>query len=95
MDDVENRNVVVPKDSIPPSVLPWVLNAVGIVELVAGVVLCLVFLPGKAEYGYEWKVGAYMSSMVWLFSGLVSAIFTFGFAKALSLLEGIYMNTPK
>jgi len=66
---------------------------VGVLAIIGGIVLCSQLWPGKVDPGYRWLTSAYMPALTWLFTGLLSGLFSFAVGAGLTYLKAIYENT--
>lgn len=80
-------------DGPPLSILSVVFWGVGIIEIMAGLVLCAELWPGAPKEGYVWKTAAYLPALTWLAAGVISGCVSWALALGLMYLKGIYLNT--
>ena len=74
------------------SIIFYVLALVG---LLGGIILCINLWPGEPDYGYGWKVAAYIPAITWLTVGVVQAALFAAIGQTLIYLQGIFNNTKQ
>jgi hypothetical protein len=66
--------------------LTELFRILGSLEIIGGVVLCCLLLPGEAGSGYQWKTLAYLPSLTWLMAGVISGCLLLAVGEALRYL---------
>lgn len=67
--------------------MAFLLKLAGWVSLIAGGIGFAVFLPGEPEYGYSWKVGAYIPAISCLAGGIFQGLLFGALGTIISYLE--------
>lgn len=58
----------------PERIMGFVLKLCAWISLLGGVITFFAFLPGEAEPGYSWKIGAYIPALAFLSAGMFQAL---------------------
>ena len=58
-----------------------ILKILGWLNIIGGIVLFFILLPGRPEAGYRWLFPKYIPAITWLFSGLISGVVFFALAR--------------
>jgi hypothetical protein len=69
--------------------LALVLDVIGWLQIIGGIILFFSLLPGKPEEGYVWLFGKYMPAITWLVVGIVTGILFLGAARIINYLKDI------
>ena len=86
--EIDSNDHLKTKDATP--FVAQVLNILSLLGFVGGVVMAFVFWPSYAEYS-----GAYIASLMSIAAGITQAVIFAAFAKTISLLGQIELNTRK
>ncbi len=81
------------RDSEPA--LASIFRILGVLEMVGGIVLCIVLWPGKPESGYAWTESAYVPSITWVAAGFVFCFLFFAVAEGLAYLNDLKKQTHR